>query len=275
MVDRPLILITNDDGIASHGLREAIHAVYDLADILVVAPLTQQTAAGRSFPPRDIRIEEYELSLENGAVVPALALTGTPAQAVRQAILVNAERPPDLCISGINYGENVGTGVSISGTIGATIEAASFGIPSLAASLETDVQHHLTNSTVVDFSAASYFVRCLTQAMLKNGLPAGVDIFKLDVPCDATSATPWRITRVSRQRSVHSAVTEENGIKRLHGYYREFDLDTLEPDSDAYALIVDEVVSISPLTIDMTADVNVSLLEESLDVLFPAMNSRA
>lgn len=275
MVDRPLILITNDDGIASHGLREAIHAVYDLADILVVAPLTQQTAAGRSFPPRDIRIEEYELSLENGAVVPALALTGTPAQAVRQAILVNAERPPDLCISGINYGENVGTGVSISGTIGATIEAASFGIPSLAASLETDVQHHLTNSTVVDFSAAGYFVRCLTQAMLKNGLPAGVDIFKLDVPCDATSATPWRITRVSRQRSVHSAVTEENGIKRLHGYYREFDLDTLEPDSDAYALIVDEVVSISPLTIDMTADVNVSLLEESLDVLFPAMNSRA
>lgn len=273
MTERPLILITNDDGIASHGLREAVQAVYDMADVLVVAPLTQQTAAGRSFPPRDIRIEEHELSLESGAVVPALALTGTPAQAVRQAILVNAERQPDLCISGINYGENVGAGVTISGTIGAAIEAASFGIPSMAASLETDVKHHLTNSHVVDFAAAGYFVRHLTQAMLKNTLPAGVDILKLDVPYTATTATPWRMTRVSRQRSVHSSVEEANGVRRLRGYYREFDVQALEPDSDAYALIVDEVVSISPLTIDMTANVDPVDLKESLDVLPHLQNS--
>lgn len=273
MTERPLILITNDDGIASHGLREAIQAVYDLADVLVVAPLTQQTAAGRSFPARDIHVEEHELSLENGAVVPALALTGTPAQAVRQAILVNAERQPDLCISGINYGENVGAGVTVSGTIGAAIEAATFDIPGIAASLETDVEHHLTNSDLVDFSAAGYFVRRLTQAVLKNGLPAGVDILKLDVPYDATTATPWRITHVSRRRSIHSSVVEKNGVRRLRGYYREFDLDTLEPDSDAYALIVDEVVSVSPLTIDMTANVDAHTLEESLDVLPRSFNA--
>lgn len=264
MAQRPLILVTNDDGIASHGLCEAVEAVYDIGDVLVVAPLAQQTAAGRSFPPKDIRIETRELSLANGAVVPAYALTGTPAQAVRQAILVNAERQPDLCISGINYGENVGAGVTISGTIGAAIEAASFGIPAIAASLETDVKHHLTNSNVVDFSAAGYFVRHLARAVLERPLPACVDILKLDVPYEATTETPWRLTCVSRQRSIHSSVAEENGMKRLHGYYREFDVETLEPDSDAYALIVDEIVSISPLTIDMTAHVDRMTLVTSL-----------
>ncbi|MGC9360574.1 MAG: 5'/3'-nucleotidase SurE [Anaerolineae bacterium] len=249
---RPLILLTNDDGIGSPGLWELARAVGDLGELLIVAPETQQSGVGRSLggngevaghtPPPDV------------SVTGCYAVKGTPAATVRRAILTLATRPVSLSISGINYGENVGTGVTVSGTVGAAIEAASLRIPSLAVSVETPIDHHFSHSEDVDFASAALIARQAATLVMRNGLPPGVDVIKIDVPADATSETPWRLTRLTRQRYFESVVVEDaNGEKALEGYAREIDWDALEPDSDAHALLVDRVVSICPLTIDLSA----------------------
>jgi 5'-nucleotidase len=261
---RPLILVTNDDGIASPGLLAAVRCVLDLGEVWVVAPQVQQSGSGRSFPVHKVEARESTLTVE-GIAVPAFALDTSPAQAVRHGLLRFVPRRPDLAIAGINYGENVGGTVTISGTIGAALEAASSGIPTLAASLETESQYHFGQSTEVDFSTAAAFVRRFAQWMLAHGLPSGVDIFKLDVPSAAQPGTPWRITRVSRQPYwVSPVAVDEQGKKHLRGYVRHIDLDKLEPDSDVHAIAVDKVVSLSPLTMDLTANVNLAQLQHTL-----------
>ncbi|MDQ4077217.1 MAG: 5'/3'-nucleotidase SurE [Chloroflexota bacterium] len=251
--ERPLIFITNDDGIASPGLHAAMEAVAPLGNLLVVAPKHQQTGAGRSFPPAKWEFEAYPLTLRDGTKVEAYALAGSPAQAVRGGLMLLSGRPPDLLVSGINYGENVGVGVTISGTVGAAIEGATLGVPSLAVSLETAIQHHLVHSEEVDFSVAAHFTHVFARMMLELSLPPHTDLLKLDIPADATLETPWRITRVSRQNYFSSTIEERDGVRSFSGYERQVDLEILEEDSDIYAILVDGVISLTPMTIDLTA----------------------
>jgi len=259
-----LILVTNDDGIDSPGLHAAIEAVLDLGQVWAVAPRVQQSGVGRSFPKGPIHVEECLLPI-GGVSVPCYALNGSPAQAVRHAVLRFLPRKPDLVISGINFGENVGGSATISGTVGAAIEAASLEIPALAASLETDPKYHFDLSDEVEFQIAGTFVRRFARWLLTHGMPPGVDILKVEVPCTATPETPWRMTRVSRQQYWVSPVTlAENGDREIRGYEKWIDRDKLEPDSDIYALSVDRVVAVSPLTIDLTAAVELNQLEAEL-----------
>ena len=270
---RPLILVTNDDGIASPGLLVAARCVLDLGDVWVVAPHAQQSGRGRSFPNHQIDVTEGSLEID-GVHVPSFSAKASPAQAVRHGILRFLPRLPDLAISGINYGENLGGCITISGTIGAAIESATFGIPSLAASVETAPEYHYSHSADVAFGPAAAFVRWLASHLLLHGMPEGVDVLKLDVPCDAKPNTPWRTTRVSRQQYFVSPVTvDEQGLRHVSGYAKDIDLDTLEPDSDIHALAVDRVVSISPLTIDLTAIVGLQDLRNVLSISDPAPRS--
>jgi 5'-nucleotidase len=259
-----LILVTNDDGIASPGLLAAARSVLDLGEVWVVAPLVQQSGVGRSFPGGRIKVETRTLEVD-GHQVPSVALDTSPAQAVRHGILRFLPRKPVLAISGINYGENLGGCITISGTIGAAIEAASLGIPTLAASLETDRQYHFSHSPEVDFGTAGLFVRRFAKWLLAHGMPDGVDILKLDVPSGATADTPWRTTRVSRQQYFVTPVTvDEQGRKHVSAYVRQIDFETLEPESDIHAVAVDRAVSVSPLTVDLTAGVDLRRLRRSL-----------
>lgn len=255
MTNRPLILITNDDGVASPGLAAAVGAVYDLADVLVVAPKYQQTSASRNFLRYHSGMRHNETLIIDGVEVPALAFEASPAQITRAGILLFAPRKPDLAIAGINYGENIGVGITISGTVGASIEAASFGVPTLAMSLETDIEDHLKHNDNVDFTTAAVVTRRIAQRILANPLPAGIDVLNVNVPQEVTLDTPWRITRVSRQPYFHSKVGHNPDKNRpdFIGYERRIDFDTLEPDSDIHALVVEKAVSISPLSIDLTA----------------------
>ena len=109
-------------------------------------------------------------------------------------------RHPDLVVAGINYGENIGLGVTISGTVGAAMEAAAFGIPALAISLQTERRHHLTYSEEVDFSTAGYFAAYFGKLLLERALPPDVNLLKVDIPTTATSETPWKVTRLHRER---------------------------------------------------------------------------
>ncbi len=168
-----------------------------------------------------------------------------------------AARPIDLVISGINYGENIGTGVTISGTVGAAIEAACYGLPALAMSLETPMEFHLNHSEEVDFSVAGHFTRLFAQKILANGLPAGVDVLKVDVPAEATPETPWQVGRVSRQRYYETpaqiTLPGEPGVG--FSYQIKVHHDTLEADSDVRIFAVAKQVAVVPMTIDLTAPV--------------------
>lgn len=263
---RPLILVTCDDGIESPGLLAAVEAVLDLGDLLICASCEQQTGAGRSLPTfNDGAIHEIDYRAGR-QTVPAFAIHGSPAQAVLYAVIELVPRKPSLCVSGINFGENIGSGVTSSGTVGAALEAADCGVAALAASLEVDKQYHYRHSDQVDFSAARHFTRLFAHKLLEQTLPPDVDVLKVDVPCDATASTPWRITRVSRQRYYRPLPSgrQSLGEKRRLGYELAFDHGEVEPGSDVYAVAVDRVVSVTPLTLDITSRVGPGELDSLL-----------
>jgi 5'-nucleotidase len=258
MTDRPLILITNDDGIQSRGLRAAAAACEALGELLIAAPARQQSGAGRSMPSTsEGRIYEEKVTI-NGNTVIGYGIEGAPAQVVQHALFEIAKRPVNLVVSGINYGENIGEGITVSGTVGAALEAASFGIPALAVSRQTAAEHYLSHSADIDFTAAAHFVKMFASAILRHSLPPGVDLIKIEVPEQATPGTPHRWTRISRQRYFYPVVphrrrpTDPGPL----GYETHVVVDTLEPDSDVRTVILDKVVSITPVTIDLTARVD-------------------
>jgi 5'-nucleotidase len=266
--ERPLILVTCDDGIESPGLRAAVRAVLELGDLIVSATCEQQSGAGRSlsaFNDGAIHAIDYRV---DGCQVPAYAVHGSPAQAVLYALVELVDRKPALCISGINFGENVGSGVTGSGTVGAALEAASEGVPGLAVSLETDKQYHYRHSEEIDFAAATHFARYFAARLLARQMPADVDLLKVDIPCDATPDTPWQLTRLSRQRSFQILPSGRRYLaeKRRLGYERAVDPTALEPDSDIHAVLLDRKISVTPLSLDMTSRVEFEGLAKLLSV---------
>src|SRR5215204_4023321 len=133
---KPQILLTNDDGIRSPGLWAAAKALSKLGYVTVTAPREQSSGAGRSLPNTSDGIIEEKRVQVNGQEWTVFSIGGTPAQTVLHGVYEVMKTKPDLVVSGINYGENVATGVTISGTVGAAMEGASLGIPSMAVSLE-------------------------------------------------------------------------------------------------------------------------------------------
>ncbi len=258
-MSRPLILITNDDGLFSPGLHALAEAVAEVGDLLIIAPENQQSGMARSLPgttPGSIYPREFPV---NGKVLTAYAMPGSPAQCVMYGAVELAERPVDLVISGINYGENLGTGSTVSGTIGAALQGADLGIAGLAVSLEVPKNlHYTTNYGHVDWSVAKKMAKEFALLMLENRLPFDVDVLNVNVPDSATEETPWRLTRQSRQPYY---VPTRSGRKKLEepkrmGYKAEINWDTLEPDSDIYAFVKDRVISVTPLSIDLTSRVD-------------------
>jgi 5'-nucleotidase len=169
-------------------------------------------------------------------------------------------------VAGINYGENVGSGVTISGTVGAALEAASFGVPALAVSLETDKIYHRSHSDEVDFSAAAHFARFFAGRLLSLPPMPDVDMWKVEVPSDATPATPWQVTRLSRQRYYHPLKPARLSLsdQAIIDYSRRVDPIDVEPDSDVGALIA-RVVSLTPLSLDMTSRVDFGELARAIE----------
>jgi 5'-nucleotidase len=266
MMGNPLILVTNDDGINSPGLRAAAAALEDMGDVLVVAPVQQHSGAGRSMPPAsEGRIIRQSIAL-NGHTVEAYGVEGSPAQVVEHGVMEIAPRRPDLLVAGINYGENIGSGITVSGTVGAAMEGADFGIPSLAVSRQTAPEYYLNHSDTVDMKTAMHFVRFFARRTLEAGLPPGADLLKIDVPQSATPQTPWRWTRISRQRYFYPVKPRRRrpSDPGPMGFEVRVDLETLEPDSDIRAVAIDGVVSVTPITLDMTAPVSAARLSEWL-----------
>jgi 5'-nucleotidase len=257
VAEASLILITNDDGLLSPGLHAAAEAVADLGDLLLAAPATQQTSMSRAFVRGEGAgvIERVEMHVA-GRTVPGYAISGSPVMAVTHAVLELAERPIGLCISGINYGENIGGSIGVSGTVGAALEADAHGIPGIAASITAQVSEWRTFGSV-DWTAARHFARLLARQVLEEGMPHGVSVLNLNVPRSATSRTELRKTVQSHQPYyVRSGPSSPRRLDTPYEFAVEIvvDRNRLEPGTDIHAVVCDQVASVTPLTWQMTAD---------------------
>jgi 5'-nucleotidase len=255
----PLIMVTNDDGIDSRGLWTAVEALLPLGEVLVVAPDRQWSGGGRSMPPNVTGRMVSEVRRINGHCVTAYAVDASPALTVVHGVLEFATRRPALVVSGINFGANLSIEVTISGTVGAALEAGAFGIPALAVSLEMDIAHHLTGDSAANYSAASAVTRRFARQLLTGVLPDDVDALNVNVPSDATPDTPCRLARLSRHRYFIPLPPDRANGQGRPGYAVIADPCQAEPDSDIWALLVERVIPVTPLSLDLTARVNLEL----------------
>lgn len=259
------ILLTNDDGIQSPGLWAAAEALSSLGYVTVAAPREQESGTGRSFPIiSDGKIQPTQMVVHDQEWT-VYAIGGTPAQTVQHSLLEIMPVRPDLVVSGINYGENIGTIVGVSGTVGAALEATSMGIPAMAVSFEVkDTATHHTHSLEVNFSTAAFFTHYFAKIMLQKELPDDVDMLKIDIPLNATPQTSWRTTRMARHR-YYAPIIKRNGSwndkGRIGGYRMKVKPDEVPPDTDVYAFSFDHLVSVTPLSLDMTSRVDLQKLE--------------
>ena len=261
------ILLTNDDSIHSPGLWAAAEALDELGFVHVVAPRNQQTSTGHSMPIHSSGIiEEMTLNV-NGKDWQVFSVDASPGQSVLHGVYDVIGEKPDIVVSGINYGENIGAGLTTSGTIGAALEAASLGIPALAMSMQTGKEHHFSLSQDIDFRPAGYFTHLFAKVMLARDLPFDVDIIKVDIPQDATPETEWALTRQSCRRYYVPMPTKRGDVTKPGpiGYDIRYNAEELEKDSDVYALLVEKKVSVTPISIDLTSRTDFSRLNQLLN----------
>ncbi len=164
-MDKPLILVTNDDGITAPGIRALISVMKELGDVIVVAPDKPQSAMGHAIT---INNTLYLDKISSGdAEITEYSCSGTPVDCVKMAVSEILHRKPDLCVSGINHGSNSSINIIYSGTMSAAVEAGIEGIPAIGFSLGDFAWD-------ADFSPVLPFVKRIAKQVLENGLPDGV-----------------------------------------------------------------------------------------------------
>ncbi|RPH59710.1 MAG: 5'/3'-nucleotidase SurE [Chloroflexi bacterium] len=262
---KPLILVTNDDGIASPGLAAAAAALDPLGELLIAAPASQQTSMGRSRTRvfnLDGAIRPHSVSYQ-GQAWDGFSVSATPALTVEHAIQELARRPIDLVVSGINYGENIGTCITVSGTIGAAMEAAERGLKAIAVSLETDAARWFEHDQSVDFGTAMHFVRLFAVRALENKWPLDVDVLKVEIPISATPKSGWMVTRQDKISYYTPTLAKRENI-----FADPSNLEHLvakgqysQTDTDAYAM-AKGLVSVTPLSLDHTSRVELAEIQK-------------
>jgi 5'-nucleotidase len=264
-VNRPAILLTNDDGIGARGLWAAADSLSSVGEVTVVAPKTQWSGAGRSFPRNTTgRIDVLEKTY-GGESHKVYAVDGSPAQVILYA-LFDILPAPSLVVAGINFGENVGYGITISGTMGAVLEAAAAGLPALAVSQESPAGKVEDTSGEADYSAAGFFAAAFARVLITAGPSPAVPILKVDVPRGASAETPWTLTRLSPVRYYEPLRPSRKTFSEAAQipFHIRFDPGREEQGTDVYALHVEHKVSVTPLSLDLTARVDFSVLEAAL-----------
>ena len=242
---RPLILVTNDDGINAPGIRALIEVMNELGDVFVVAPDSPQSGMGHAITVNDA-IYFNEIKSKPGEPQQEFSSSGTPVDCVKLAISEIIKRKPDLCVSGINHGSNSSINVIYSGTMSAAVEAGTLGIPSIGFSL-------LDSSVDANFEPAKKLVKQITEQTLKNGLPKGV-VLNVNIPKLNTSEIHG--IKVCRQANAH---WQERFDKRTNPVGRDyfwltgtFVNEDEGEDTDEWAL-ANGYVSVVPVQFDLTA----------------------
>jgi 5'-nucleotidase len=236
VLKKPLILITNDDGIHAPGLEALRQAMEPLGEVWVVAPATEQSAVSHAISLRHpLRVEEHGERL--------LSVSGTPTDCVYIALNHILERAPDVCVSGINHGANMGDDVMYSGTVAGAVEATLCDVPAVAFSL--------AGYKDLDFGIAGRFAAKMTSTVLRQGLPRGV-FLNVNFPEEADAGSRVKLTKLGR-RNYGRVVIEKHDPRRRPYYWlggAELGFDDI-PGSDCNA-VADGFISVTPVHLDMT-----------------------
>ena len=233
------ILVTNDDGIYSEGIKALAEALNSLGTVWVVAPQSEQSAVGHSLTlHRPLRV--YELGERK------LAVDGTPTDCVCLAVNGLMDKKPDLLVSGINRGGNMGDDITYSGTVSAAWEGTLLGVPSFAISLLSD------NNEIYTFGPAAEFARRMAEAVLKQGL-APDTLLNVNVPnTNGAPITRYKITRQGRRIFGDPIVEKVDPRGKTYYWIGGPDLGFEDiADSDLVA-IHQNCVSITPILLDLT-----------------------
>ncbi len=230
----PRILVTNDDGVFSEGIKLLATALSAIAEVVVVAPDREQSATGHSLTlHRPLRMQQLE---EN-----YFSVDGTPTDCVNLGVLwLMAETPPDLVVSGINFGSNLGDDVTYSGTVSATFEGALLGIPSIAFSQE--VRENFS------FDRAAVFANRFVRELLKEELPSDL-LLNVNIPAGAIRGV--ELTRLGRRRYKQSVVEKMDPRGQRYFWIAGTPEWQEEEGTDQSAVIAGSV-SVTPLHLDLT-----------------------
>jgi 5'-nucleotidase len=255
------ILVSNDDGITAPGLGALVTAVRDLGDITVAAPDSPQSAMARSITlHKPLHVEHVRL--EGPAGLEGMAVSGRPADCVRLAVRNLMDGPPDLVLSGINAGANVGVNIFYSGTVAAAAEGAMCGAPAVAFSLSLAGR----SATEAEYVTAANYCRVVLDKLLAGGLN-GRQLVNVNIPILAAGHP--RGIRVAEQSDAdvigcyHPEPTEV-GTTRYH-LAAAYDFGEPHPNSDV-ALLAEGYITVTPLHVDITC-------HERIDALRPIETS--
>lgn len=242
-----LILLTNDDGIYAPGIAAAYHELTKLGEVHVVAPETVQSATGHGITVSTPLLTQRVVVGQGADRFEGVAVDGRPADCVKLAVAKLLPRPPDLVVSGINSGANVGINVLYSGTVAAAIEAAFLGLPAVALSL------YLRSNIPADYARTAVLSRQVIEQILAAGLRGG-QVVSVNLPPLLPDQQPAGI-RVVRQCVQPWADTyEERKDPRGRPYFWNSSVFTLghtEDDTDVTALR-DNYITVTPLQFDLT-----------------------
>ncbi len=246
----PVILITNDDGIYSSGIRASYEALKDLGDVYVVAPAVQMSGVGRSMSiMRPVRLSHVYFDGMEG-----YAVDGTPTDSIILGIYKIIGDTPDLVVSGINMGENVSAeSVMTSGTVCAALEGATHGCPAIAISQQMDDSEKFEFVfKPIDFSNAKLVLRSIAKKILKLGMPEGANVLNINVPSKCEKIE-FEVTRLAKR--YYKTLIEERRDPRGRTYYwiSGVEVEKAEPGTDIHAL-KNGKISITPLSIDLTSN---------------------
>jgi len=241
---RPLILVTNDDGITAPGIRTLIEVMNEIGDVYVVAPDSPQSGMGHAITITDTLYCD-RMKIDDGPQIE-YSCSGTPADCVKLAVNEILDRKPDLCVSGINHGSNSSINVIYSGTMSAAVEAGTDNIPAIGFSL-------LDYSLNANFEHSKSFIKKIALESLKNGMPKGV-VLNVNIP--KLEKTAIKGIKICRQANAHWV---EDFDKRTNPQGRDYywltgkfeNLDQGD-DTDLWAL-ENGYISIVPVQFDLTA----------------------
>lgn len=245
-MSKPLILVTNDDGITAPGLRALVRYMKALGDVVVVAPDGPQSGMGHAITlDSTLYANKIEVDPEHGASME-YSCSGTPADCVKLALQELLPRRPDLCVSGINHGSNSSINVIYSGTMSAAIEAGIEGVPAIGFSL-------CDFSWGADFAPAAPFVQQIAREALANGMPKGV-VLNVNIPkTDGNAPKGIKVCRQARANWKERFDKRTNPMGRDYYWLTgEFELLDKGEDTDEHAL-AEGYISVVPTQFDLTA----------------------
>ena len=238
-----LILLSNDDGYQAPGIKVLARTLKRFAQVVTVAPQWEQSGTSHSLTLyRPLRTKKISSDVHS--------VSGTPTDAIMVGVYCILKKKPDLIISGINHGPNMGDDITYSGTVAAAMEGTILDIPSIAVSLA--ISNHSDPIEAARFQKAARFTARLAKAVIKNGIPKGT-LLNVNVPDnDGVHVRQHMITRLGK-REYHDVITEKIDPRGepyfwIAGHYIITDKG---PETD-YGAIQKNLISVTPLDVDMT-----------------------